>query len=64
MATESFENMADCTYALDWYQFDNVSKKYLIPIIQLAQRPLAYEGYIILTLNLETFTQVIRICGI
>lgn len=61
MATESFESMADCTWNLEWYQFDNDSKKYLLSIIQLAQQPLTYEGYIILTLNLETFTQVMRI---
>lgn len=59
LTTESSLDMADCVYNLNWHQFDNDLKKNLIPIIQMGQRPLIYEGYGIFTLNLETFTQVI-----
>lgn len=59
LTTESSVDMTDCVYYLNWYQFDIDLKKCLIPIIQMGQRPLTYEGYGIFTLNLETFTQVI-----
>lgn len=60
LTTESSLKMADCVYDLDWYRFDNALSKCLIPIIQMGQRPLTYDGYGIFILDLETFTQVMH----
>lgn len=59
LATDSFENMSDCVYNASWQQFDVELKKYVIFMIQNAQRSLYFHGYGMLTLNLETFTQVL-----
>lgn len=59
LTTESFSNMADCVYNLDWHQFEIDLQKCFILMIQMGRRPLTYEGYGIFSLNLETFTQVI-----
>lgn len=44
------------------FKFDNDLEKCLIPIIQTERQPLTYEKYGLLTLNFETFTQVICVC--
>lgn len=58
LATESFENMAYCVYSSNWHQLDVNLKKCAVLMITIGQRPLIYHGYGMLTLNLETFTQV------
>lgn len=58
LATESFENMSNCIYNTSWQQFDIELKKYVIVMIENAQKSLYFHGYGVLILNLETFTQV------
>lgn len=42
----------------DWYLMAVDLQKYLILMIRSTHRPLVFNGYGILKLNLETFTQV------
>lgn len=58
LTTESFTKFADYVYDLNWQKFGIDLKKSAILIIQLAHRPLYYEGYGIFILDLQTFTQV------
>lgn len=58
IATESFENMADCLFETDWPDMSNELQKYLILLIANMQKSLFYHGFEVATLELETFTKV------
>lgn len=58
LATESFENISNCIDNASWQHFDIELKKYVIFMIKNAQRSLHFHGYVMLVLNLETFTYV------
>lgn len=58
IATESFENMADCLFEANWEILPIQLQKYVVIMIGNAQRPLYYHGFNIAFLNLETFTKV------
>ncbi|XP_055296841.1 odorant receptor 22a-like [Sitodiplosis mosellana] len=60
IASESYEQMADCLYDYNWQELPMNLQKYFIIIIANAQIPLSYHGYGIITLNLETFCQLLR----
>lgn len=55
MATESFENMADCLYESNWLDLTVDLQKYFITLIINTQRRLYYHGYGMVVLDLETF---------
>lgn len=58
LASESFEQMADCLYECNWYGLPVGLQKYFILMIGNAQRPLYYHGFGIAVLNLKTFSKV------
>lgn len=58
MATESYEQMADCLYNCNWLGLSNELQKYFIIMMGNTQRPIYYSGFGIAVLNLETFTKV------
>lgn len=58
MATESFIEMADCLFDANWQSLPIHLQKYFILMIDNVQKPLFYNGYGIVILNLETFTKV------
>ena len=60
VATENFSEMADCMFESNWLKFPVNLQKSLILMIENAQIPLCYNGYIV-TLNLETYTKVSEI---
>lgn len=60
MATESFEGIAECISNASWQNLSLDLQKDLVFIIANAQRPLAYHGFHVAYLNLETFTKVIK----
>lgn len=57
VATDSFQNMADCIYEMNWHELPIEQQKYFILMIANTQKPLYYHGFNV-TLNLETFCQV------
>lgn len=58
IATQSFADMADCLYEFNWQTLPIGLQKYVILMMQNAQRPLHYHGSKLAVLNLETFCQV------
>lgn len=58
MATESYANMSDCLFNLNWHELPLKLQKYLIVMATNMQRPLYYHGFGVLYLNLPTFTSV------
>lgn len=58
LASESFENIADCLYEMNWHELPLDLQKYFVIMIGNAQRPLFYHGYGMTTMNLETFCDV------
>lgn len=59
-ATHSFEKMIRCLYEFSWMNLSTDLQKYVIIMIINAQRPIFYHGFRIVTLNLETFTKVMK----
>lgn len=57
-ATDSFGRMSDALYETNWLNFEPKLQKYFLIAIQNAQQPLFYNGFSIMTLNLESYTQV------
>lgn len=60
ITTESYVNMADALYAIDWHTLPIELQKYFVYMIQNAQRPYYYHGSGVAILNLQTFTDVSR----
>lgn len=58
LASDSFAKMADCLYEYNWYELPFDLEKYFIIMIANAQKPLFYDGFGVLVLNLQTFTNV------
>lgn len=58
LSTTSFENMADCMYENNWYEWSIESQKHIVIMIMNAQRSIYYHGFGVALLNLETFTKV------
>lgn len=58
MATESCIEMADLLFESNWQCLPIQMQKYFILMINNVQKPLYYNGYGIIILNLETFTKV------
>lgn len=58
MATESYEQMAQCLFDSNWTGMSIELRKNLIVMIQNSQQPLYYHGFGIFILNLETYTKV------
>lgn len=59
VATESYENMADCLYDCNWFEYPIDLQKCLIRMIQNTQQSLYYHGFDVAVLNLTTFSKVI-----
>ncbi|XP_055305901.1 odorant receptor 22c-like [Sitodiplosis mosellana] len=60
LATESYTKIADCLYEANWREVSIDLQKYIIVMIQNAQRPLYYHGFGIAVLNLETFCGLLQ----
>lgn len=58
MSTESHLKMSDCLYECSWLSLSCKLQKYLIVMIENAQRPIYYHGFDVAVLNLETFSKV------
>lgn len=58
MATESYEQMAECLYKSKWYERPTHLQKYFIIMIGNMQRPLCYHGFGLAILNLQTYSTV------
>ncbi|XP_055297593.1 odorant receptor 2a-like [Sitodiplosis mosellana] len=60
LASKSYEQMADALYDCNWHKLPLNLQKYLIIMIADAQIPLNYHGCGVITLNLETFSGLMR----
>lgn len=58
IATDSFEEMADCLYQSNWQSLPIELQKYIVFMIANAQRPIIYHGFGVVNLDLQTFTKV------
>ena len=58
LATESYENMADCIFESNWLKLPVDSRKYLIVMIANAQRRIYYHGFGLAYLRMMTYTSV------
>lgn len=62
LASESYKEIAGSLYNdCNWYELPLDLQKYFIIMITDAQIPLHYNGYGIITLNLETFSKVCKL---
>lgn len=61
MATESYEKMSNSLFESDWQNLSINLQKYLLLMIRNAQRPLHYHGFRVISLDLETFSEVSKI---
>lgn len=60
LATESYENMANCLYQSNWAEFSIETQKYILLMIMNVQQTIHYHGFGVAVLNLETFCTVIN----
>lgn len=60
IATESFQEMADHLYEVDWQDVRIDLQKYYVLMIQNAHCPIYYHGFHLIILDLNTFTRVSR----
>ena len=59
-ATEYYLHFADLLFESKWYELPNQYQKFIILMLENAQRPIYYHGSNIAYLNLETFTKAIQ----
>lgn len=64
MATQSYEDMADCLYDSKWQELPIDLQKYIMLMIQNMQVPMYYTGFGFAILDLHTFTSVGRVLNI
>lgn len=58
VATESFENKADCLYDVNWPELRVKWQKCIVIMIASTQKPRYYHGIGLAVLKLETFSKV------
>lgn len=58
IASESYEEMADCLFESNWCEHPVELQKYVLLMVQNIQNPMYYHGFGIANLDLETFTDV------
>lgn len=58
IATDSYAAYGDCVYNMDWIDYPNDLKRYMILIISDAQIPRRYHGFGMAYCNLQTFSKV------
>ena len=58
MATDSYKQMSDSVFEMNWPELPNSSQKFIILMIENMQKPLYYHGFGIVNLDLETFAKV------
>lgn len=58
LATESFENMSDCIYDMNWQELPISLQKYIVIMIMNMQKTLYYHGFEVAILNLNTYLHV------
>lgn len=62
MATESYQQMADCLYSdANWWELSVELQKYMLLMNANMQRLLYYHGFDVAVLNLETFSAVSKL---
>lgn len=61
LASESSAKFADCVYDLDWQKLPTKLQKYVIVMIANMQRPIYYNGFRFVDLDLSTFITVSKI---
>lgn len=58
VATSSFQNLSDVLYASDWTELSVEQQKYLVLMMSNAQKPMHYNGFGVVVLDLRTFINV------
>lgn len=58
VVSRNFIMYADCLFETDWYKMANPLQKYFIIMIAETQKPLYFDGYSIININLEAFSKV------
>lgn len=58
LANESYAQMPDCMFYMNWYELPAGLQKFFILMIGNMQKALYYRGFGFIVLNLETFTRV------
>lgn len=58
MTTESFAQMCDCIYDLNWLHLSVGLQKSVILMVVSMQEPIFYHGFKIVTLDLNTLIRV------
>lgn len=58
VTTESFAQMCDCMYDLNWPHLPLELQKSVILMIANMQQPMFYHGFGIVTLDLNTYVRV------
>lgn len=58
MATDSYRNMSDRVFNMNWQELSVNQQKYIIVMIANMQRPLFYHGSGIVDMDLNTFINV------
>lgn len=61
LTTHQFLSFGDIWYELPWYKLPIELRTFIPLIIAHTQRPLVYNGFNIIDLNLAAFTKVIRL---
>lgn len=64
--TDAYAGLADNLFESNWIELPVEIQKYFTLMISNAQLPLAYNGFYLVFLNLETFLKVIftHLCGV
>lgn len=62
LASESSAKFADCVYDSDWRELSTKLQKYVPVMIANMQRPIYYNGFGFVNLDLSTFIAVSKIC--
>lgn len=58
VATDSFLQMSDYLYEMNWRNLPAKLQKYFIPMIQNMQKPIFYHALYVCILDLNTYTRV------
>lgn len=58
LATDSYRAYANCLYECDWTSLPARQQKYFILMIAHAQKPIYYDGWDLVNLDMELFLKV------
>lgn len=58
LASDSYVEMSDCVFDMNWHEQPSELQKYFVLIIQHMQKTVYYHGFDMVTLDLRTFIKV------